>query len=104
MPSVREVVEGRQYQGVDEGIIYTILATPWSPGPSSVSVVVKDMTDNRKDVTLTVMPAGLPSVAGDVIMLPKLKALTYKHLYRIEVKFTGGGNDWEVPVYVQAEL
>jgi hypothetical protein len=85
---IHEVVEGIQYQGVDEEITYDIDTANW------------DVANNYADVTATVMPAGSPSVSSDTITLPELKSLTMDKHYRIEVKFTISGNIMEcyVPV------
>ncbi|MFQ5435377.1 MAG: hypothetical protein ACE5FD_10920 [Anaerolineae bacterium] len=103
MPENREVTEGLQYQGEDEKIAYTISTTPWGSSPTSISAVVKDVSNAATDVTGTVMPTGSPSAAGDVITLPLLQALTAAHLYRVEVKFTCSGNTFEAWFYVQGE-
>jgi len=83
----------RIVQGEDEAIPYFFDSTPWGINPSAVSVKVFDVTDATQtadwdDVTTTVMPVNSPSVAGNVITLSKLRALTDGHIYRIEVKFT----------------
>jgi len=104
MAEAREVAEGRQIQGVDEQIAYSITTTNWGASPTTVSVVVKDETDALKDVTSMVMSTGSPTVAGDVISLPILKSLTNGHIYRVEVKFTSGGNVYECFFYVDAQL
>ena len=97
----REVQEGKQYQGVDESIAYTLDVSAIGSSPSSVSVVVKDVT-HATVVTSTVMPTGSASVSGNVITLPALKLLTAGVLYRVEVKYTVGGNVLESYFYVQA--
>lgn len=99
----RAVNEGRQLQGVDEKITYTITTTPWGTSPSSVVVVAKDVTNANVVVTSTVFPSGAASVSGDVITLAPLLTLTSGHLYRIEVKFTSGVNIFETFFEVQAE-
>lgn len=101
----REVTEGRQVQGVDEEIKYTITTTNWGSTPTDVACVVKDMTDGNADVTSTVMPDGSISVSGNIITLKSLKSLTEGKRYRVEVKFTtSDGNVWEPFFYVTAEL
>lgn len=99
----RIVKEGRQIQGTDEKIVYTITTTPWGTSPSSLTAVVKDESASNLDVTSTVMP-GTPTAVGDVITLPQLKSLTVDHLYRVEVKFDAAGNTFECYFEVQAEL
>lgn len=103
MNNVREVAEGVQFQGEDESIAYTVDVTAVGSSPSSVAVVVKNMTDGTI-VTPTVMPSGSTSVSGNVITLPALKLLTAGVLYRVEVKFTVSGNILESYFYVQAQV
>ena len=98
----REVVEGKQFQGEDESIAYTLDVGAVGSSPSSVAVVVKDVTAGTV-VTSTVMPTGSPSVAGDVITLPALKLLTAGRLYRVEVKYTIANNILESYFYVQGQ-
>lgn len=98
----REVAEGVQYQGVDESIAYTLDVSAIGSSPSSVSVVVKDVT-NGTVVTATVMPSGAASVSGNVITLPPLTGLTAGVLYRVEVKYTISNNVLESYFYVQAQ-
>lgn len=100
----REIVESPLIQGVDEIIAYTLTTTPWGSSPSSVSVVVKDITTTVSDVTNTVMPTNSPSVSGNVITLSPLKLLTDQHIYRVEVKFTISGNVFEAYAIVEAQL
>lgn len=99
MSNIREVVEGQQEQGEDEEIVYTVDTANWGGSPTSPSVVVKDPAGTN--VTSTVMPSGSATVNGDVITLPTLKLLTRNKLYRVEVKFTAGGNVFEavIPVW-----
>lgn len=89
----REAKEGVQGQGAEERIAYTITTTPWGGTPTSVSAKAFDVTaGKRTDVTSTVFPTNSPSVAGDVITLSLLRALTVGHRYRVEVQFTSAGN------------
>ena len=99
----REIAEGIVSQGVDEEIVYTLTTTPWGSSPATVSIKVYDVTLGYTDVTSTVMPTGSITASGDVLTFPKLKALTARHLYRIEPKFTAGGNVWEPYFEVLAE-
>lgn len=89
--NIREVAEGRQYQGEDESIAYTLDVSAVGSSPSSVSVVVKEAFTGTA-VTATVMPTNSPSVNGNVITLSALKLLTAGVLYRVEVKYTISGN------------
>lgn len=102
----REVTQGTQTQGVDERIAYTLTTTPWGSTPSSVAVVVYDVTSglaSRTLVTATVMPTNSPAVVGDVITLSLLRSLTAGHVYRVEVAFVADGNTFETYFNVRAE-
>lgn len=94
MTVTREAKQGQLLQGKDEEIIYTLNTTPWGGSPSSPSHKVYDQTAADADVTATVSP-GSATASGNVITLPKLKALTEHHVYRVEVKFSAGGSVWE---------
>ena len=99
----RRVKEGTQVQGVDEQIVYSLTTTPWCSLPASIAVVAKDKTVDLADVSATVL-SGAASANGDVISLPTLSGLTKDHTYRIEVKFSAGGNTFEAYFEVAAEL
>jgi hypothetical protein len=99
--NIREVVEGIQYQGADEVIVYTVnmaaIGTPTSP-----AVVVKDSTGTA--VTATVMPVNSPTVATTIITLSPLRSLTADMLYRVEVACTISGNTIETYFYVRGQM
>jgi hypothetical protein len=99
----REVIQSPFGQGVDEVIAYSLTTTPWGATPSSPVVVVTDASADPSDVTSTVMPVNSPSILGDVITLSPLRALTEGHTYRVEIKFTAGGNVFETFFLVTAE-
>lgn len=105
MPSPRQVKQGRQFQGVDEKIAYTLTTTPWGGTPVVAAFKAFDVTGPRQydDVTATVFPTGTTSVTGDVITLPLLQALTVYHVYRVEVRWTYGGNTLEAWFEIEAE-
>jgi hypothetical protein len=99
--SIREVAEGRQTQGVDEKITYTITTTNWASSPTSSSMVVKDAADNNVSSTVT---SGSTTESGDVITLTPINALVRDESYRVEVKFTAeSGAPWECFFYIDAE-
>lgn len=98
----REVSEGQQIQGVDEEIIYTITTTNWTSNPASPSMVVKDVTLDNGLVTGDVT-SGSMSVSADIITLKTIKSLVEAHRYRVEVKFSAGGNVFEPYFYIRAE-
>lgn len=89
----REVVEGPQHQGEDERIIWSVDISTWGSSPSNVSVVVKD--EGGTDVTAT-KATGLPVVASPTIInTPVIHSLSAGTQYRVEVKFTAGGQTFE---------
>ena len=103
MATTRAIKESPIKQGIDEIIAYQVTTTPWVSTPASPTVVAYDITDNaRTDVSITVL-SGSASVSGDVITCPQLKSLTADKIYRVEVKWTSGGNTWECYFIVYAE-
>jgi len=94
-----DVKESPVDQGRDEEISYTLTTTPWGSTPTNVLVTAYDASATFKDVSSTVL-SGSPSISGDVITLPVLKSLTMGHVYRVEIKFTVGGNVEETHVEV----
>ena len=102
MTKAREFKNSPVPQGVDEEIAYYVDTLLWGGTPTSITAVVKDLTTGGTDVTATKMP-GTPTVLGNVITLPLLKALVLGHRYRVEVKFTSGGNKEEAYGFVEAE-
>lgn len=94
-----EINESPRPQGADEKIAYTVTTTPWGSSPSTPSVVVKD--DTGADVTATVT-SGSTTVAADVITLLFIQTLTAGEVYRVEIKFTSGGNVFECFMIIHA--
>jgi hypothetical protein len=101
MNSDREVIEGKQFQGEDEIIAYTVDVAAIGV-PTSPVVVVKDVAAGSV-VTSTVMSPNVPTVEGSVITLSPLRALTAGRLYRVEVKYVVEANTLESYFYVQAQ-
>ena len=103
MSVARQVQESPLVQGEDEAITYTLTTTPWGSSPSSSAVKAYDITDGGEtDVSGTVLN-GSPSEVGDVITLPSVESLTAGKRYRIDVKFTAGGNTLEAYAIIEAE-
>ena len=99
----REITEGRQLQGEDETVVYTLTTTPWGTSPSSESAKIFEIDgDTYTDKTSTNM-TGAASAAGDIITLPGIHSLTAGTLYRVEVLFTCSGNTFEAYAEIQAE-
>lgn len=96
----RRIIESPLYQGEDEQIVYSLTTTPWGSSPTGVSVVVKDA--DGTDVTSSVT-SGSATVSGDVITLPTIKSLTAGEEYRLEVKFTTGGDVMEAWAIIEAQ-
>lgn len=106
MPSIREIIEGKQEQGIEEEITYK-LTVPASWGVPTTPLTVKaysynEVTEVYTDVTTTVFPVGAGSISLQVITLPEMKALTLGVLYRVEIKFATGTDIKEVYVWVRA--
>jgi len=100
MTKPREVIEGPQYQGEDEEIVYTIDISEWGSSPSGVTVKVYD--EDGADVTTTVT-SGSSSTTTTTITLPTIKSLTAGTQYRVEIKFTAGGQVLEAYFVIIAE-
>lgn len=98
-----EVVEKNLRQTSNEELIYSITTTNWGTSPTSPAVTANDET-TRLICTTTVFPTNSPSVAGNVISLSPLKSLTEGHTYRINVKFSTGGNVYECYFKVFCEV
>lgn len=101
--SYREVAEEQQTQGVDEEVFYTLDVTKWGDGPSNASIVVKDESDEYRDVTSEVS-TGSATISSNVITLPVIKSLLEDHMYRVEILFTLGGNKLEAFLPILGEL
>lgn len=93
-------------QGQDEQIAYTLDTTPWGNNPSNT--VVKIYSIDEDDGSLTDVSStcleGTPSENGNIITLPTVKSLTPKTVYRLEIKFTLGGNIFEAYTTLYGEL
>ena len=90
MANVLEVVEGLQFQSVDESIIWAIDTSARGTPTTPVVVSVNDSTGTDKKST--VMPSGSPSIAADVISLPSLTALVKGQRYEIRTTYVVSGN------------
>lgn len=99
----REIKEGKQLQGSDESIVYTLTTTPWGSSPGTITAAIYEVDgDTYTDKTSTNM-TGSPSAVGDVITLPAVHSLTAGKLYRVEVKFICSGNTFEAYAYILGE-
>ena len=100
MANLREVVEGVQYQGVNEEIVYNVTSTPWGSDPSGPTAVLTDQ--DGEDVSGTML-SGSPSATGDIITTPIVKSLIAGELYRLAIKFTSGGQVFECYFEIMGE-
>ena len=103
MAVVREVKESPLKQGVDEQIAYQLTTTPWGSTPATITVAAYDVSDNGRTLVTSTILSGTASATGDVITLPTVKSLTADKRYRIEVKFTAGGQIFEPFFLIDAE-
>jgi hypothetical protein len=95
------VVEGRQTQGEDEKITYTITTTNWVSSPTSPAIVVKNRVGTDVSSTVT---SGSISAAGDVITLKAIDKLVPEESYKVEVQFSAGsGTPWECYFWIDCE-
>lgn len=96
----RQIIQSPLFQGREEQIAYTLNTQPWGGSPSSITVKIYDASSVDQSVTLL---SGAASVSGHIITLPVVKSLTVGQWYRLEVKFTSGGNIFEtwVDIYCQ---
>jgi hypothetical protein len=97
MAGSRQTAESPAIQGADESIAYSITTTPWGSTPTSVAMVVWDITDADNPVNVTnTGVTGSTSVSGDVITTKRIRLLTLGSKYRVEVLFTdSNSNIWE---------
>ena len=92
------VNESPQRQSPQESISRSITTTPWGSSPTSITILVYDVTTPgvETDVTSTVA-SGSNAAVGDVITTKKIGSLTVNHDYRADVAFTdSNSNVWEV--------
>lgn len=102
---IRRIVPEDIPQGINERLVYSCSTTRYGSSPTSPVITVLDTTDfSPLDVTTIVMPVGSPTIAGDVITLPRLENLTLGRLYRVNVRFTSGGQVFEPYFVVVCEL
>jgi len=98
----REFKESPWVQGEGESKAYTWTTTIWATSPGSVTVTLKDETENGKDVSSTNL-TGSSSAVGDVITTANVYNLTKGHRYRLEISFVAGGNIYEGYGFIEAE-
>lgn len=102
MASVLEVAEGLQTQSTAESIVWAIDTSARGTPTSPVVATVKNSAGTN--VKSTVMPAGSPTVAANIISLPSLTLLTAGQRYEIRVTYTISGNTQETIINVDCPL
>lgn len=100
--SIREILEGRQRQGTNDSITYTVDVTPLGSSPTSPAVAAYDA--RGRDVTAQLFPSGSASVSGNVITLPACTGVYAGEDYRVVVTFTLGGRDLSVYIPIRGEV
>ena len=101
MSNSREVIEGPQFQGVDERITYALDISQWGSNPTAIACVIKQ---GATDVTATVATGTPTATSTTVITLPQIHSLTAELEYRVEVKFTVAGQVVEAYFIIEAEV
>ena len=96
----RRINQSPLHQGEDEEIVYTLTTTPFASDPSSPVVTIKDA--DGEDVTSDYTD-GSASASGDVITTPTILDLVADTQYRLEIKFTSGGNVLEAWAEMRGE-
>ena len=94
MASTRQFLE-KQYQGEDEEIAYTVDTATYGGTPTAVAVKLYSFDGRAYTDVSTTCLSGAASVVSDTITTPTVEALTPNVMYRMEVKFTSGGNIYE---------
>jgi len=99
--SQRRISEQDLYQGINEEVIYQVDVSRWGSAPTNVQVKVYEVTrpGSLLDVTATVT-TGTHSVAGDIITLPKIRALQDGKVYRVDLRFTTSSNNLFEPYFI----
>ena len=91
----RTIRESPLYQGEDEIIAYQLTTTPWVSTPAGPTVKIFSILHGVKTDTTVTNLSGAASVGGDIITTPLVTGLVAGTEYRLEIKWTSGGNTWE---------
>lgn len=103
-PDDRIIIESPLFQGSDEQIAYKLTTTPWGSTPTSITAKIYLVETNVwTDYSTSCFGATTSTVSGDVITLPTVKSLTAGSKYRLEIKFSSGGNIFEPYVIIEAQ-
>lgn len=102
MSTIRQCVPGQFYQGEDEQKSYTVNVGNWTTSPAAASTVVKVGASNVSASVLS-SSGSATSVSGSLVTTPCIINLTSGSDYRVEVKFTDGGEIYETFFFVTAE-
>lgn len=99
----RQVKESPLHQGEDERIAYDLTTTPWGSTPTSVVVVLKNMSAGGTDISGTNL-SGAAGTVGDIITTPLVISLTAGVNYRLEIQFVVDGNTLETYLEIEGQL
>lgn len=102
MTTIREFEQSPQAIGRNEVVGFTHTTT-WGSSPSSVSNALYDITEGRLEDVSASKLTGSPSVAGNVITTSQVTGLEPGHVYRLELRFTVGGNTFEPFLIINGE-
>jgi len=97
----REVIEGPQVQGKDERIRYFLDIGQWASWPTNISARI--YTTAGTDVTETKMTGKAHLIDATTIALPYISNLVAGEQYRVEVRFSEGGQVYEPFFIIQGE-
>jgi len=113
---IREIKEGKQSQGANEQITYTLtVPTTWGTPTGTPTVTgytcIGGKLDGHNyvggtltDVTSTIFPTGVASVSSQDITLPECVSLTAGILYMVTVLFdTSEGDTLEAYAFIEGD-
>lgn len=89
----RQLLITTEQQRLDERVAYSITLDATYTSPSTPVCVLYDLTDNT-DVSLSKL-SGSPAINGQVFTTPLVISLVAGRTYRLECKFSSGGNTFE---------
>jgi len=96
----RAVKESPLYQGENEEIAYILDTAPWGGTPANEVVKIYDSSGTDKSSTCL---SGSPSVSGDEITTPIVKALSKGESYHLAIQWTYSGNTLEAYCIIYGE-
>ena len=89
--NIREVLDGLQFQGAAESILYSVDTEPWGGSPALPTHDIFDEEDLDISLKASLAP-GTVSISSHNLVLPAVTALVAGTIYRVTVTFTSAGN------------